>query len=67
MSTPTNEERADRIADALNRRPYNEEEDSRLALIDLLTDLHHYAEREAIDVDEAIASAAMHYEHERTA
>lgn len=65
---PSNEERVNRITGTLDfykRKmlgeggPVTEDE-----VTDLLTDLRHYCQREAIDFEAALTMSAMHFEAE---
>lgn len=43
---------------------YRQENDNQEALIDLLTDLKHWADKRQVDFDHALDVARMHYHHE---
>ena len=59
---PTNEQRRGRAARALIQ--YEDGEDLRACIVDLLTDLRHYACELGIDYAAADCMAAMHFEAE---
>jgi hypothetical protein len=59
MSTYTNEERARRVADSLGE--FYEEDN----VVDLITDIMHFCEREGIDFYKEFSMARMHFEAEQ--
>lgn len=62
-----NIERADRACNVLGfyRLQHNMDDDDRTCVIDLLTDLMHEADRQEINMDDAIRLAKMHHDSEK--
>lgn len=68
-SKEDNAKRATRAELALNHyavvRNLDTDEDPADVLVDLLTDLHHFAKESNLDISTALATAAQHYAEEK--
>lgn len=65
ITTKENRRRVRRAKAAVKAYPVYDKYDILASVVDLLTDLLHYAEDQRLDVNEIIESAKSHFQEER--